>query len=204
MAKIIKIGSMNTTLTSKTANLAKTSRQGNITNPFKFSNFEGNTLQFADVFEGFEPKKQNKLRMIATSVTGSMSKMRTSIKESIVNFVDRVRGAWDYAKNTNMSDLPGIKQVKEYPAIKQINDIMTKPIELNMGINIDSLKESKIGKSISSGIEIMTTEHHWSDVWSALISKVHTKPTYTNDMPVSDLELAWKNINANESLEVAA
>ena len=63
MAKIIKIGSMNTTLTSKTANLAKTSRQGNITNPFKFSNFEGNTLQFADVFEGFEPKKQNKLKI---------------------------------------------------------------------------------------------------------------------------------------------
>lgn len=193
MAKIIKIGSMNTTLTSKTANLAKTSRQGNITNPFKFSNFEGNTLQFADVFEGFEPKKQNKLRMIASSVTGSMSKMRTGITESIMNFVDRVRGAWDYAKNTNVSDLPGIKKV---------NDVLNTPIELDLNLHIDDIKNSisNIGKGISSKMGILNTDV--TELWSGLISRVQPH-SYTSEMPVVDLELAWKNINANESLEVA-
>lgn len=194
MAKIIKIGSMNTTLTSKTANLAKTSRQGSITNPFKFSNFEGNTLQFADVFEGFEPKKQNKLKMIASSVTGSMNKMRSGITEPIMNFVNRVRGgisnAWDYAKNTNVSDLPGIKQV---------NDVLNTPIN----INIDGIKDSlsTIGKGISSKMEFLNSDV--TELWSGLVSKINTN-SYNSEMPVADLEMAWKNIIANESLEGAA
>ena len=202
MAKIIKIGSMNTTLTSKTANLAKTSRQGSITNPFKFSNFEGNTLQFADVFEGFEPKKQNKLKMIASSVTGSMNKMRSGLTESIMNFVNRVRGgisnAWDYANNTNVSDLPGIKQV---------NDVLNTPI------NLDGLKG--IGSSISSKMEFLNTDikdkgissrldflnSDVTELWSGLVSKIHTNK-YNSEMPVADLEAAWKNEIAN--VEVAA
>ena len=89
MAKIIKVGSQN--LTPKIANPFKTSRNST-TNPFKYSNFEGNTLQFADVFEGFEPKHTNKLKMIASSVAGSMNKMRNGIAEPIINFVNRVRG----------------------------------------------------------------------------------------------------------------
>ena len=192
MAKIIKIGSMNTTLTSKTANLAKTSRQGNITNPFKFSNFEGNTLQFADVFEGFEPKKQNKLRMIASSVAGSMNKMKSSITEPIMNFVNRVRGgitsAWDYAKNTNVSDLPGLKQV---------NNVLNTPID----INLDGLKA--VGKNITTGISsrmgILGDEV--SELWSGLISRLHSHK-YSCDMSVSDLEAAWRNEISN--LEVSA
>lgn len=205
MAKIIKIGSMNTTLTSKTANLAKTSRQGNITNPFKFSNFEGNTLQFADVFEGFEPKKQNKLKMIASSVTGSMNKMRSSITEPIMNFVNRVRGgisnAWDYAKNTNVSDLPGIKQV---------NDVLNTPININLdglkgigrsissGLNTD-IKD--IGKGISSKMEFLNSDI--TELWSGLVSRIHSN-SYNSEMSVSDLEMAWKGIISNESAEVAA
>ncbi len=205
MAKIIKIGSMNTTLTSKTANLAKTSRQGNITNPFKFSNFEGNTLQFADVFEGFEPKKQNKLKMIASSVTGSMNKMRSSITEPIMNFVNRVRGgisnAWDYAKNTNVSDLPGIKQV---------NDVLNTPININLdglkgigrsissGLNTD-IKD--IGKGISSKMEFLNSDV--TELWSGLVSRIHSN-SYNSEMSVSDLEMAWKGIISNESAEVAA
>ncbi len=205
MAKIIKIGSMNTTLTSKTANLAKTSRQGNITNPFKFSNFEGNTLQFADVFEGFEPKKQNKLKMIASSVTGSMNKMRSSITEPIMNFVNRVRGgisnAWDYAKNTNVSDLPGIKQV---------NDVLNTPININLdglkgigrsissGLNTD-IKD--IGKGISSKMEFLNSDV--TELWSGLVSRIHSN-SYNSEMSVSDLEMAWKGIISNESSEVAA
>lgn len=196
MAKIIKIGSMNTTLTSKTANLAKTSRQGSITNPFKFSNFEGNTLQFADVFEGFEPKKQNKLKMIASSVTGSMNKMRSGITEPIMNFVNRVRGgisnAWDYAKNTNVSDLPGIKQV---------NDVLNTPININ--INLDGIKDSmsNIGKGISSKMEFLNSDV--TELWSGLVSRIHSN-SYNSEMPVADLEMAWKNIIADESAEVAA
>lgn len=208
MAKIIKIGSQNTTLTSKTANLAKTSRQGNITNPFKFSNFEGNTLQFADVFEGFEPKKQNKLKMIASSVTGSMNKIRSGITEPIMNFVNRVRGgisnAWDYAKNTNVSDLPGIKQV---------NDVLNTPININidgiknLGKTISSKMEflntdiKDIGKGISSKIEFLNNDV--TELWSGLISRIHTNK-YSSEMPVSDLEAAWKNEIAMESLEGAA
>lgn len=194
MAKIIKIGSMNTTLTSKTANLAKTSRQGSITNPFKFSNFEGNTLQFADVFEGFEPKKQNKLRMIASSVTGSMNKIRSSITEPIMNFVNRVRGgitsAWDYAKNTNVSDLPGVKQV---------NDVLNTPIN----VNLDGIKD--FGRTLSEGLssKMGILNSDVTELWSGLISKIHTNG-YNSDMPVADLEAAWKGIIANESVEVAA
>ncbi|MCM1073115.1 MAG: hypothetical protein NC334_04855 [Bacteroides sp.] len=197
---------MNTTLTSKTANLAKTSRQGNITNPFKFSNFEGNTLQFADVFEGFEPKKQNKLRMIASSVTGSMNKMRSSITEPIMNFVNRVRGgisnAWDYAKNTNVSDLPGVKQVSE---------VLNTPINLN--INLDGIKNigrsissglntdvKDIGKGISSKMEFLNSDV--TELWSGLVSRIHTN-RYSSEMSVADLESAWKSEIANEVAEVA-
>lgn len=199
MAKIIKIGSMNTTLTSKTANLAKTSRSGNSTNPFKFSNFEGNTLQFADVFEGFEPKKTNKLRLIASSVTGSMNKMRNGITEPIMNFVNRVRGgisnAWEYAKNTNVSDLPGIKK---------INDVMNTPIELNLnlGLNLDGVKGSisNIGKGLSSGMEFLNSDVN--ELWSNLVSRVHTSK-YSSSMSIAELESAWKDIIANESMEGA-
>ena len=52
MAKINKV---ELNLGQKIANPFKTTRKSD-TNPFKYSNFEGNTLQFADVFEGFEPK----------------------------------------------------------------------------------------------------------------------------------------------------
>ena len=106
MAKIIKVAPA--THTPSVANPFRTSRNST-TNPFKYSNFEGNTLQFADVFEGFEPKKVNKLKMIASSVAGSMNKIKSSITEPIAQFVGRVRSgissAWDYAKNTNISDI---------------------------------------------------------------------------------------------------
>ena len=115
MAKIIKVGSQNPTFTSfkaRKASSIQTHRNSNeATNPFKFTNFEGNTLQFADVFEGFKPKSTSKLRMIASSAAGSMNKIKSSIAEPIIAFVNRV---WDYAKNTNISDVPGIKQTKEF------------------------------------------------------------------------------------------
>ena len=123
MAKIIKVGSQNPTFTSQKVQKASpihTHRNSNdVTNPFKFTNFEGNTLQFADVFEGFKPQSSSRLRMIASSAAGAMNKIKSAIPESIANFVRKVKtgvtsawshvnNAWDYAKNTNISDVPGI------------------------------------------------------------------------------------------------
>ena len=56
-----KINNVGLNLGQKIANPFKTSRNITTPNPFKYSNFEGNSLPFADVFDGFEQKKVNKL-----------------------------------------------------------------------------------------------------------------------------------------------
>ena len=142
MAKIIKVGSQAVT-PNKIANPFRTSRTST-TNPFKYNNFEGNTLPFeiaADVFTATKTGKTNRFKMVASSVTGSMNKMRTNIAEPIVNFVRRVRenvsSAWAYAKNTNISDVPGIKQVKDSlrmdtvkAGVDRFVDVMNTPIHI--------------------------------------------------------------------------
>ena len=187
MAKIIKVAP--TTSTHQVANPFRTSRNST-TNPFKYSNFEGNTLQFADVFEGFEPsfksaKGINKLKMVASSVTGSMNKIKTGITEPIVNFVKRVSGgisgAWEYAKNTNISDIGAVKAFNrfmqteiEIPGLSYItNGISSRITSLNNNV-------TNIGKDISSK-------------WSALISKFQTKSKISSQMSVSELEQMWKD-----------
>ena len=148
MAEINKVG-LN--LGQKIANPFKTSRNMSTPNPFKNSNFEGNTLQFADVFEGCEAieVKQNKLKMIASSVAGSARKLHSSITEPIVNFVRKIGGgisnAWDYAKNTNVSDLPGIKSINEVMNA----DIVDLGRDLGHGI---SNSISNMGKGISDKV----------------------------------------------------
>lgn len=167
MAKIIKVGSQNPTFTSqsKKAGSIQTHRNSNeATNPFKFTNFEGNTLQFADVFEGFKPtfkaSPTNKLRLVASSVTGSMNKMRSSITESIANFANRictqavnawgyVRQGWDYAKNTNVSEVPGIKNVNnllntqiKIPGMDKIVNFLNKPASIPVIDGLSSKMES--------------------------------------------------------------
>ena len=188
MAKIIKVGWQNPTFTSsktKKASSIQTHRNSNeATNPFKFTNFEGNTLQFADVFEGFKPQSASKLRMIASSVAGSMSKMRSSIPESIVNFVNKVRSgasnAWAYAKNTNISDVPGIKQAKDFllaerhlPEIYNLSSHMTVMKEA-MASRMERMAE--VGRGIS-------------EKYSNMISNIsfHGKHKYAN-MTVAELE----------------
>ena len=216
MAKIIKVGSQNLT-PNKIANPFKTSRSSS-TNPFKYSNFEGNTLPFelsADVFEGTKTNSTNKLRMIASSVTGSMNKMRSRIAEPIINFVNRVRGgianAWDYAKNTNVSDLA---------PVKAFNEVMNAPIQLgafsdsvdNLARGISSKLEFlntdivDIGKGISSKMEFLNTDvtdigKAMSSKWANLISKVHHNKI-SADMPVAELEQLW--LNEIHNAEVAA
>lgn len=194
MAKIIKIGSQN--LTPKIANPFKTSRNST-TNPFKYSNFEGNTLQFADVFEGFEPKHTNKLKMVASSVAGSMNKMRSSITEPIVNFVNRVRegitNAWDYAKNTNISDVAGIKNITE--AVNGLGN----GISTGISNKLSALNENvtNFGKGISSKFDflnrdVMDLGKDMAAKWSNLV-KQHTHHINPETTPVAEIEQMWKD-----------
>ena len=187
MAKIIKVAPA--THTPSVANPFRTSRNST-TNPFKYSNFEGNTLQFADVFEGFEPKKVNKLKMIASSVAGSMNKIKSSITEPIAQFVGRVRSgissAWDYAKNTNISDIG---------EVKAINNIMNTPIEIPaisaIGNSISGMKE-KIASGIGSiGHNILGLGDDINQRWSMVVSRFNSDKI-SSDMSVSELEGLWK------------
>ncbi len=202
MAKIDKVSGFN--LGQKIANPFKTSRSMSTPNPFKYSNFEGNTLPFADVFEGFENKNVSKVRMISSSVMGSMTKLRSSITEPIVNFVNRVTtgisNAWNYAKNTNVSDLTPIKNIH--------NVMQMDVIDLGKGI---SNSISNMGKNISEkmpsfnmptinmpslhiGSNISGIGKNLSDKWSNMISKIniphHNK--ISSDMPVCELRAMWE------------
>ena len=216
MAKIDKVTGFN--LGQKIANPFKTSRSMSTPNPFKYSNFEGNTLPFADVFEGFENKNVSKVRMISSSVMGSMTKLRSSITEPIVNFVNRVTtgisNAWNYAKNTNVSDLTPIKNIH--------NVMQMDVIDLGKGI---SNSISNMGKNISGkmpsfnmptinmpslhiGSNISGIGKNLSDKWSNMISKIniphHNK--ISSDMPVCELKSMWENeiaLASNQESKVA-
>ena len=204
MAKIIKVGSQNPTFTSqkvrKNASIQTRRNSNEATNPFKFTNFEGNTLQFADVFEGFKPNfKANKMRMVASSVAGSMHKMRTNIAEPIINFVKRVHSgltsAWDYASTTNftvaMSD--AANAIKEAPVIRQTIDVLNTPIHIPA---IDGLSErmASLKGGISSRMEAISHKavdfgNDISTRWNDLTSKIsiHHRNKYAN-MSVAELE----------------
>ena len=183
MAKIIKVGSQNPTFTSAKAKKASpihTHRNSNeVTNPFKFTNFEGNTLQFADVFEGFKPQSSSKLRMIASSAAGTMNKIKSSIPESIVNFARKVRtgvsNAWDYAKNTNISDVPGIKQTKDF--------LLAERHLPSLGISLDGVKDA-----VYSRIEALSNSTVGK--YNELVTRISLigKSKYAN-MSVEDLRI---------------
>ena len=216
MAKINNVG-LN--LGQKIANPFKTSRNST-TNPFKYSNFEGNTLQFADVFEGFEPKKTSKLKMITSSVAGSMTKLRSSITEPIVNFVKRIgeglSNAWTYAKNKNVSDLAGVKAINEVMStdIVDIGKGLSNSIsDLGKGISEKmsflNTDVSDIGKGISKKMSFLNTDvtdigKGLAGKWNALISKVHSGNKITKDTSVEDLKAMWQNeIKLAEEKEAA-
>lgn len=190
MAKIDKVSGFN--LGQKIANPFKTSRSMSTPNPFKYSNFEGNTLPFADVFEGFENKNVSKMRMISSSVMGSMTKLRSSITEPIVNFVNRistgVSNAWNYAKNTSVTD--SVKDLGKgiSNSISEMGkNISERMPSFNMPtINMPSLHISSnisgIGKNLS-------------DKWSNMISKINIPHNnkISADMPVCELRSMWEN-----------
>ena len=132
------------------------------------------------------------MKLIASSVVGSMTKLRSSITEPIVNFVKRVgsgvSSAWNYAKNTNVSDLPVIKDlrkdIKEFG--KGLTDSMSslkiKTPEINLGL----------GKGLKAS-------------FGALIDKIKPKKI-NSDMPVAELRTMWLEENkkiAEEGKKVA-
>ena len=185
MAKIIKVGSQKIT-PNKIANPFKTTRTST-TNPFKYNNFEGNTLQFADVFEGVKPVQTNKLRMVASSVAGSMNKMKSSITEPIVKFVNKVR--------------ENIVAFNEIPAVKSFNEVMNRPIEINIkmpnikNIAVESINNIKEG--VSSRIDYLNRDvlEVGKDIkaqWEALIAKIPSRTRYTAETPVAELEEAFR------------
>ena len=146
MAKIIKVAS--STNTPRIACQFKTSRN-TATNPFKYQNFEGNTLDvsaFADVFESSAVKETSKMKIIAASVAGSMHKIVSGITEPIINFVNRIgsliSSGWEYAKNTNVTEhgslggltdsIDAVGEIMNKPInISAISDFMNKPIDLS-------------------------------------------------------------------------
>lgn len=200
MAKIIKVGSQNPTFTSQTkkASSIQTHRNSNeATNPFKFTNFEGNTLQFADVFEGFKPNFKaspaNKLRMIASSATGSMTKIKSNVLEPIKAFVNRVSdyvsgkcsSAWDYAVNTNISDIPGIKQTKDFLLAERHLPVSMNPITSRLS----GMKEGISSRISSMNDSVLNLGKDMSSAWNGLISNIsfHGKQKYS-EMSVAELE----------------
>lgn len=210
MAKIIKI----TSTTPRIANQFKTSRNST-TNPFKYQNFEGNTLDisaFADVFESSAVKESSKMKLIASSVAGSMHKIKSSIAEPIVNFVNRVRDAvvtsWDYAKNTDVSISNAVKGIEsvmntkfDIPGLRKVDELIHKPIEFS-GIK-------SVGANIKNGIGVIGENmvDFGKDInskWSALISKINGGRKISSEMSVGELEELWKSeISASENMEAA-
>jgi len=204
------INKVDLNLGHKIANPFKTTRKSD-TNPFRYSNFEGNTLQYADVFEGFDSKEINfkggKHKLITSSVIGSITKLRNSITESITNFVNRVKdgitGAWDYAKNTEIK-LGGLDKISEglHNTTGKIHDILNYDVTKGLTDSITGL-----GKHISDSISFLNKDvteigHDLSTSWTSLIDKISINKTghekISSDMPVATLRELW--IKENELL----
>ena len=188
MAKIIKVGSQNPMLTPsklKKAGSIQTHRNSNeATNPFKFTNFEGKTLPFeyADVFQGFKHKSASILRIIASSVTGSMNKMRSSITEPIINFVHRVSN-WTLARKD---------ELMATPFMKKTNEILFTPIELPKfeGINLDiSAIKERYNSSILNR-DIVDIGRSMMEKCNSLVPSIsfHGRQKYSN-MTVEELRI---------------
>ena len=207
MAKIIKVAPA--THTPNVSNAFRTSRNST-TNPFKYSNFEGNTLQFADVFEGFEPKSKSKFKIIASSVAGSINKIKTGITEPIIHFVNRIgsgiSSAWNYAKNTNISDVGAVKAFNNLMqteislpgsgAIKALNNLMQTEVSIP-GLGAIEHSISGIKGKLSSGLgafgsNILGIGDDINQKWAMVVSRFNTQKI-SSDMSVSDLEILWKN-----------
>ena len=198
----MEIHKIELNLGQKSANPFKTTRKSS-TNPFKYNDFEGNTIDpliCADVLVSFKGK-ENKLKMISSSVMGSMVKLRKSITEPIVNFVNRVKdgiiGAWDYASNTKV-ELPGLKDISEnlHNTGEKINSILSYDVGKGISDSISSIGKNITEKFSSINGDITNIGKDLSSKWSALIGKVHAGKKISSDLPVAELKELW--IKENE------
>lgn len=183
----------------KIANPFKTARKSD-TNPFEYKNFEGNTLQFADVFEGFKPQKISKLKMISSSVMGSITKLHNSITEPIVNFVKRIgtgiSHAWNYALHTDVTEIAGIKNFKD--GLHSVKETLNAPIELNIGRGISGLGDKISEKMAFLNKDLTEIGHEFAGKWAAITGNVnHTH--VSSSMPVAEIRELW--IKENELIE---
>ena len=199
----MEIRKLELNLGNKVANPFKTTRKST-TNPFKYNDFEGNTIDplvCADVLVSFKGK-ESKLKMITASVMGSMTKLRNSITEPIINFVNRVKdgitGAWNHAKNTNI-EIAGLKNISEgiHNAKGKINDFLN--YDIGKGIS-DSI--SGLGKHLSERLTLINDGvtgigKDLSTTWTSLIGKIQ-REKITSDKSVAELKELW--IKENEAI----
>ena len=188
----MEIRKLELNLGQKIANPFKTTRKST-TNPFKYNDFEGNAIDpliCADVLVSFKGK-ESKLKMITSSVIGSMTKLRNSITEPIAQFVNRVKTgittAWEHACNN-----PGIKNISEtlHTTGEKINGILS--YDVGKGIS-DSI--SGIGKNITERLSeingnITGIGKDLSSKWNKLIGKIQTNSIPAN-LSVAEYKELW-------------
>jgi len=194
----MRINNVGLNLGQKSNNPFKTSRNST-TNPFQNVSFEGNTLPYADVFVGgIESQKTNKLKMIASSVAGSMTKLH-SVFEPIANFVnrigERISNAWTFATNKNIFTLPGeeaCRKAMNTDIVEIGKGIANSASDLGKILDKDALEVGKeISEKMSNKVSLFGNGIH--EKWNALISnmKINHAPKVSKDMPVSELKERW-------------
>ena len=194
----MEIRKLELNLGQKIANPFKTTRKST-TNPFKYNDFEGNAIDpliCADVLVSFKGK-ENKLKMITSSVIGSMTRLKNSITEPIAHFVNRVKEGITTTWNTAVEKV-GLNNLKEsiHATGEKINGILS--YDVGKGIS-DSL--SGIGKTISDRISAINGDitgigKDLSAKWNNLIGKIHTGNKISTDLSVAELKDLW--IKENE------
>ena len=198
----MEIRKIELNLGQKVANPFKTTRKST-TNPFYSINFEGNTIDqliCADVLDSFKGK-ENKLKMITSSVMGSMTRLRNSITEPITNFVNRVKE--DITTTWNKAiEKTGLKNISEnlHTAGEKINSILK--YDVSKGLS-DSISE--LGKTISEKINITGLGENLSTKWNDIIGKIHNKGI-PSDLSVAEYRALWLKENeliANSVKEAA-
>ena len=198
----MEIRKIELNLGQKVANPFKTTRKST-TNPFYSINFEDNTIDpliCADVLDSFKGK-ENKLKMITSSVMGSMTRLRNSITEPITNFVNRVKE--DITTTWNKAiEKTGLKNISEnlHTAGEKINSILK--YDVSKGLS-DSISE--LGKTISEKINITGLGENLSTKWNDIIGKIHNKGI-PSDLSVAEYRALWLKENeliANSVKEAA-
>ena len=197
----MEIRKLELNLGQKIANPFKTTRKST-TNPFKYNDFEGNAIDpliCADVLVSFKGK-ESKLKMITSSVIGSMTRLKNSITEPIAHFVNRVREGITTTWNTAVEKV-GLNNLKEniHATSEKINGILS--YDVGKGIS-DSI--SGLGKTISDKISAINGDitgigKDLSAKWNNLIGKIHTGNKISTDLSVAELKDLW--IKENELAE---